>query len=76
MVLEGVGLAASGLAVGWVGAMIATRLITSFLFGVTPTDPATLGGVSALVVLVAFWASWLPARRATRVDPVAALRNG
>jgi putative ABC transport system permease protein len=44
------------------------------LFDVSPTDPITFGGVSFLVVLVAVPASWLPARRATKVDPMEALR--
>ena len=62
-----------GVVVGVIGALGATQLATSLLFGVAPRDPLTFVGVVALLVLVAFGASWLPARRATRVDPITAL---
>jgi len=71
---QGVKLALTGAAVGIAGAFAATRLISSLLFGVTPTDPLTFLGVSLLLLLVAVLASWLPARRATKVDPMEALR--
>ena len=63
-----------GVVVGVAGALAATQLAASLLFGVAPRDPLTFAGVVALLVLVAFGASWLPARRATRVDPITALR--
>jgi putative ABC transport system permease protein len=59
---------------GLLGATVLTRLITSLLFGVTPTYTVTFAGVSGLLMLVAFLASYIPARRATKVDPLVALR--
>jgi putative ABC transport system permease protein len=63
-----------GVIVGVFGALAATRLAASMLYGVAPRDPFTFVGVVALLLLVALGASWLPARRATRVDPIIALR--
>ena len=62
------------LVVGLAGAFAATRLLNSLLFGVGASDPVTFAGIVLLVSAVAFIASWLPARRATRVDPMIALR--
>jgi predicted permease len=59
---------------GVAGAFAATRLLNSLLFGVGASDPATFAGIVLLVSVVAFIAAWLPARRATRVDPIIALR--
>jgi putative ABC transport system permease protein len=64
-----------GVAIGVAGAMAATRLLTSFLFNVKPGDPLTYLGVAILLALVAIAASYLPARQATKVDPLAALRH-
>lgn len=72
---EGLGLAGLGAVVGLAGAWALGRVLSSFLFGVDATDPLTFSGVSALVILVALAASYLPARRAARVDPVEALRG-
>jgi putative ABC transport system permease protein len=72
--LEGGRLAALGLALGLFAALALTRLMASMLYGVKPTDPLSLGVAAALLALVAFAACYIPARRATRVDPLVALR--
>jgi putative ABC transport system permease protein len=71
---QGLKLTLVGLAMGLIMAMAAARLVASLLYGVTPADPLTLIGGSMLMLTVAAVASWLPARRAARVDPMAALR--
>jgi putative ABC transport system permease protein len=72
---KGLILTAIGIALGLVGAVGATRLLQGMLFGVTPLDPATFVAVSLMFGLVATVASYVPARRATQVDPMVALRN-
>jgi putative ABC transport system permease protein len=69
-------LVAPGVALGLAGALAVTRVLTTLLFGVKPNDPATLAAVAALLVGVAFVAGVIPARRASRVDPLVALRSG
>jgi putative ABC transport system permease protein len=73
-VREGLVLASIGLACGLAGAVAAARTLTAMLFGVTPTDPLTFGGVAAALGCIALAASYLPARRAAGIDPLAALR--
>ena len=71
---QGLLLALVGVVVGAVGAVALTRLIEGMLYGVSPTDGPTFVVVSLIVTTVAFLACYLPARRATRVDPLVALR--
>ena len=74
VVLQGMALAGVGLALGLAAAFGLSRLIIAFLFGVTARDPLVFAGVPLLLCAVAFFAVWLPARRASRVDPLTALR--
>ena len=71
---QGIVLTIAGVAIGMGGAFAFTRVMKGLLFGVTATDPATFAEAAGLFVLIAFAASYLPARRATRIDPLAALR--
>jgi putative ABC transport system permease protein len=72
---EGVSFIAAGLSIGLAGALALTRFLSSMLFGVAPTDPLTFICAAVLLALVAFAACQIPARRATRVDPIEALRT-
>jgi ABC-type antimicrobial peptide transport system permease subunit len=72
---HGMGVSAAGLVVGLIAALSLRRLATPLLYGITPADPLTLVVVSAVLMLVGALATWLPARRAARLDPVRALRG-
>ena len=74
VIRQGLVLAVIGAGIGLVGALGLSRLISSLLYGIAPYDPLTLGGVTATLLLVAAFASWLPAMRAARIDPIEALR--
>jgi putative ABC transport system permease protein len=71
---EGVRLALIGVVVGCAGALLLSRVLRSFVFGVSTSDPITFSSVAVVLILVGAAASYLPARRATRVDPLVALR--
>ena len=75
VVRQGMELAVAGIAVGLLGAGALTRVMASLLFGVSATDSLTFGGVALLLAVVAFAAAAIPARRATTVDPIVALRE-
>ena len=72
---QGLGLAIAGAAVGLVFAVIVAHLMAGLLYGVRPTDPLTFAGVALLVIGVVLLACYIPARRATRIDPLVALRQ-
>jgi predicted permease len=72
---HGIRLAVMGCGIGLVVALATTRLVTSFLYGVSPTDPLSFGATIVILFLVALLASYIPAQRAARLDPTAALRE-
>ncbi|MBV9773354.1 MAG: FtsX-like permease family protein, partial [Gemmatimonadetes bacterium] len=75
VVRHGAALAGAGIGVGLLAALAIERLVAGMLYGVSATDPAAFAGVALLLAAVALSASWIPARRATRVDPMVALRE-
>jgi ABC-type antimicrobial peptide transport system permease subunit len=75
VVSQGIKLALIGVAIGLAGALGLTRFLSGLLYGVKPGDPLTLVAVSALLMAVAFLASYIPARQAAKVDPLVALRH-
>ncbi|HEU0005864.1 MAG TPA: FtsX-like permease family protein [Terriglobia bacterium] len=74
VVKQGMTLAGLGIVIGLAGALALSRLLTALLFGVKPNDPLTFALIGGLLALIALLACWFPARRATRVDPIVALR--
>ena len=74
VVRQGMALALSGVMIGLAAAFLITRLIRSLLFGVEATDPITFAAISLLLFLIALLASYIPAQRATRIDPMVSLR--
>ncbi len=72
---EGALIVVFGLGAGLVGSLVLTRFLQTMLFNVKPTDPLTFAGISALLGAAALAACFVPARRATRVDPLVALRH-
>jgi putative ABC transport system permease protein len=72
---QGVGLACGGAALGLVVSLISSRLLRNQLFHVSPFDPLTFALMAGVLIAAALLASWIPARRATRVDPIQALRQ-
>ena len=75
VVSQGMGLALAGIALGVAAAVGVSRLLGGLLYGVSPTEPLTYAAVAGLLAVAALMASSLPARRATRIDPVEALRS-
>jgi predicted permease len=75
VVRQGLRLVASGVALGLIAALALARLLSSLLYGISPSDPSTLAGVTLVLGASALLASWLPAQRASRLDPLAALRE-
>ena len=74
MARYGIGLAGVGIGIGLALVALVARFLRAMLFGVTASDPLALGGAALLLVALALLASWLPARRAARIDPASALR--
>jgi putative ABC transport system permease protein len=74
VIAQGMRVVAVGVAIGVAGSLVASRLMTKLVYGVSVTDPLTYVGVAALLAAVALVASYIPAHRATRIDPLVAMR--
>ncbi|HEY2932364.1 MAG TPA: ABC transporter permease [Acidobacteriota bacterium] len=75
VMMDGMVMLALGMALGLIASFLSMRLIGAFLYGITAADPATFAAITALLVAVALLATYIPSRRATRVDPMTALRD-
>jgi ABC-type antimicrobial peptide transport system permease subunit len=75
VVAQGSRVVAVGIAIGVAAALAATRALGSLLFGVAPMDPATFVAMSAVMIVMGLLASYLPARRASSIDPIESLRS-
>jgi ABC-type antimicrobial peptide transport system permease subunit len=75
VIRQGVFLGGLGVAVGIAGALVLTRFLSTLLFGIEPTDPITFVAIGFLMLIVAVISSYIPARRAARIDPVISLRT-
>jgi putative ABC transport system permease protein len=75
VIVRGLKITVIGVAIGIAASVALTRLIAQFLYGVKPTDPLTFVAVALLLTVVALAASYIPARRATKIDPMVALRH-
>ena len=73
--IQTLGLSAIGMTIGVVGSLALTRALSGLLFGITPTDPATFAAMLLVLGIVAGLAGYVPARRASRIDPLVALRT-
>jgi putative ABC transport system permease protein len=71
---EGFGMTALGEVLGLAGALLLSRVMTGYVYGISSTDPVTFVAASVLLALIAILASYLPAQRASRIDPIKALR--
>ena len=72
---QGLRLAGAGIVLGLIGSFAVTHIVAALLYNITPTDPVTFAGASIFLVAVALFASYVPTRRATAVDPLIALRS-
>jgi putative ABC transport system permease protein len=75
VVKQGMTLAVGGVIIGLIAALAFSRLVSGLLFGVKSTDPLTFAGIAILLTIVALFASYIPARRAARIDPMVCLRS-
>jgi ABC-type antimicrobial peptide transport system permease subunit len=75
VVFQGMTIALTGIAAGLAAAFVFTRLMRSLLFGISAADPTTFGSISLLLASIALLASYVPARRAARIDPILCLRS-